>query len=271
MARNQEKQLGRLNRLWLEKERQDGHLKDTHRNRPKLSTLNSATEVKKWIPSIKKEIEYFLEQSQLPHYSERKIEEFEEHIEKLRKDYQSHLWKLRRLDPSSKEHPWKPRGYTRKRPTDNLTVGSDPDPKSIKLLRTPVLLSELKHDTGLDQRSNQKEDELNFRLPEANSSSALISCTSVDQDAQDKPLNFSNKMNPKYLWANSPYSTLGEDVLKMKGILLSPHQPLPLKLAIDTSQSQEVQITEATGNVKNLPGLDCYSASSSSSDDDDEA
>ncbi|XP_078526055.1 uncharacterized protein LOC144798849 isoform X2 [Lissotriton helveticus] len=267
MARNQEKQLGRLNRLWLEKERQDGHIKDSHRNRPKLSTLNSATEVKKWIPSIKKEIEYFLE-SQLSHYSERKIQEFEEHIEKLRKDYQSHLWKLRRLDPSCKEHPWKPRGYTRKRPTDNLTAGSDHDPKSTKLLlHTPVLLSEVKHDAGSDQRYNQNEDDINCSLPEASNSTALISCSSVDHDAQDKPLNFSNKMNPKYLWANSPYNTLGEDVLKMKDILLSPHQPLPQTIATGTSQSKEVQIAEATENVKNLPGLDCYSASSSENDE----
>ncbi|KAE8609753.1 hypothetical protein XENTR_v10011903 [Xenopus tropicalis] len=115
MARNEEKQHGRLNRLWLQKAKEEGHIKDINSNRPRLSALHTASDVKKWIPSIKNEIEYYLEQSQLTHYSERKIKDFQDKIETLKKEYQSYLWKLRRLDPSCKDHPWKLRGYKRKR------------------------------------------------------------------------------------------------------------------------------------------------------------
>ncbi|XP_008405556.1 uncharacterized protein LOC103463759 isoform X1 [Poecilia reticulata] len=115
MARNEEKQQGRLNRLWLQKEREEGRLKDVNKRRPKLSTLNSAPSVKKWIPSIKSEIEYYLQQSQLPHYPERKIAEFQLHIEALEKEYKSFLRKLRALDPSCKHKPWTPRAYSKRR------------------------------------------------------------------------------------------------------------------------------------------------------------
>ncbi|KAM7388512.1 hypothetical protein PAMP_024682 [Pampus punctatissimus] len=115
MARNEEKQQGRLNRLWLQKEREEGRLKDIHERRPKLSTLNSASSVKKWIPSIKNEIEYYLQQSQLSHYPERKIAEFQLHIETLEKEYKSFIAKLRVLDPSCKHKPWAPRAYCKRR------------------------------------------------------------------------------------------------------------------------------------------------------------
>uniref|UniRef100_A0A3Q3VVB9 Uncharacterized protein n=1 Tax=Mola mola TaxID=94237 RepID=A0A3Q3VVB9_MOLML len=115
MARNEEKQQGKLNRLWLQKERDEGRLKDVHERRPKLSTLHSASSVKKWIPSIKKEIEYYLQQSQLSHYPERKIAEFQLHIEALEKEYKSFIAKLRALDPSCKHKPWTPRAYCKRR------------------------------------------------------------------------------------------------------------------------------------------------------------
>ncbi|XP_026161258.1 uncharacterized protein LOC113129467 [Mastacembelus armatus] len=115
MARNEEKQQGRLNRLWLQKEREEGRLKDVRDRRPKLSALNSASSVKKWIPSIKNEIEYYLQQSQLSHYPERKIAEFQLHIEALEKEYKRFITKLRALDPSCKHKPWTPRAYCKRR------------------------------------------------------------------------------------------------------------------------------------------------------------
>uniref|UniRef100_A0A8C1SLZ0 Si:dkey-86e18.1 n=1 Tax=Cyprinus carpio TaxID=7962 RepID=A0A8C1SLZ0_CYPCA len=115
MARNEEKQCGRLNRLWLQKEREEGRIKDVHVARPKLATLNSAAAVKKWMPSIKKEIEYCLQQSQLSHYPERKIDEFHQHIEKLETEYKRYLKKLRSLDPTCKHKPWEPRAYAKRR------------------------------------------------------------------------------------------------------------------------------------------------------------
>ncbi|KAM6938854.1 uncharacterized protein PEZ65_005074 [Lycodopsis pacificus] len=115
MARNEEKQQGKLNRLWLQKEREEGRLKDVHERRPKLSTLNSVSSVKKWIPSIKNEIEYYLQQSQLSHYPERKIAEFQLHIEALEREYKRFITKLRVLDPACKHKPWTPRAYCKRR------------------------------------------------------------------------------------------------------------------------------------------------------------
>ncbi|XP_056133682.1 uncharacterized protein si:dkey-86e18.1 isoform X2 [Lampris incognitus] len=92
-----------------------GRLKDVHERRPKLSTLNSTSSVKKWIPSIKSEIEYYLQQSQLSHYPERKIVEFQMCIEALEKEYKRFITKLRVLDPSCKDKPWTPRAYVKRR------------------------------------------------------------------------------------------------------------------------------------------------------------
>ncbi|XP_044056800.1 uncharacterized protein si:dkey-86e18.1 isoform X2 [Siniperca chuatsi] len=130
MARNEEKQQGRLNRLWLQKEREAGRLKDVHERRPKLSTLNSASSVKKWIPSIKKEIEYYLQQSQLSHYPERKIAEFQLHIDALEKEYKSFIAKLRVLNPSCKHKPWTPRAYCKRRgdTQDSPSIVKNPQP-----------------------------------------------------------------------------------------------------------------------------------------------
>ncbi|XP_034386786.1 uncharacterized protein LOC117729631 [Cyclopterus lumpus] len=116
MARNAEKQQGKLNRLWLQKERDEGRLKDVHERRPKLSTLNSAASLKKWIPSIKKEIEYYLQQSQLSHYPERKIAEFQLRMEALEREYKRFTTKLRVVDPACKHKPWTPRAYCKKSP-----------------------------------------------------------------------------------------------------------------------------------------------------------
>ncbi|XP_029355274.1 uncharacterized protein LOC115041717 [Echeneis naucrates] len=122
MARNEEKQQGRLNRLWLQKERDEGRLRDVHERRPKLSSLNSASSVKRWIPSIKNEIEYYLQQSQLSHYPERKIAEFQLHIDSLEKEYKSFIAKLRVLDPSCKHKPWTPRAYSKRTAETQSTV-----------------------------------------------------------------------------------------------------------------------------------------------------
>ncbi|TDH08144.1 hypothetical protein EPR50_G00095300 [Perca flavescens] len=130
MARNEEKQQGKLNRLWLQKEREEGRLKDVHERRPKLSTLNSTSSVKKWIPGIKNEIEYYLQQSQLSHYPERKIAEFQLHIEALEKEYKSFIAKLRVLDPTCKHKPWTPRAYCKRRAEaqDSPSIVKNPRP-----------------------------------------------------------------------------------------------------------------------------------------------
>nr|XP_033771167.1 uncharacterized protein LOC117346050 isoform X2 [Geotrypetes seraphini] len=253
MARNEEKQYGRLNRLWLKKQREDGHLKDVHQKRPKLSALNSAADVKKWIPSIKNEIEYYLEQSQLCHYSDRKIQEFQEHIEKLRKEYQSYLWRLRSLDPSCKEHPWKPRGYTRKRAaTEVMSACSQPDGTTAKLLCTPVLNNDIKND--FDKECEELVDRSSQRLGESSHCARLYNCPSVDLSTQDKPLVFnSQKMLPKHLWLRSSSSVLGNATGKLKDILQNPQS---------LQRQQESDIRSCIGKAQSVLGLDCYSSSS---------
>lgn len=56
-----------------------------------------------------------VQQSQLTHYPERKIEEFQLRIEALQQEYKRFITKLRSLDPSCKQKPWTPRAYTKRR------------------------------------------------------------------------------------------------------------------------------------------------------------
>uniref|UniRef100_A0A4W3K7I0 Uncharacterized protein n=2 Tax=Callorhinchus milii TaxID=7868 RepID=A0A4W3K7I0_CALMI len=149
-----------------------------------------------WIPSIKAEIEYYLQQSQLSHYSERKIKEFQDHIEGLRKEYQSYLWKVRHLDPSNKEHPWKPRAYTRKRPDKERKqpasqLGIDDDNNN-----NPCILYVIQ-DTGI-----------------------LYDCSTVSPELQDQPLTF-DKASLRFSMSLVSNSTQGEHSHQMSTILRS--------------------------------------------------
>ncbi|XP_053325528.1 uncharacterized protein LOC128500405 [Spea bombifrons] len=244
MARNEEKQLGKLNRLWLQKEREEGHIKDVGGNRPKLSVLNTASDVKKWIPSIKNEINYYLEQSQLPHYPERKIEEFQEKIESLRKEYQSHLWKLRRLDPECKEHPWKPRGYTRKRTAEGRAPSwVESNPPGDKLLITPILNPTVKEDSDSEEEASSGKEERAFTPGR----------TVINPDSQDKPLVFNTETSdPKHVWLRSPYNTDGRETQALRDILLSDR---PRQIGSVNAGSKKSR----TGG--GILGLDCYTSS----------
>ncbi len=65
-----------------------------------------------------------LQQSQLSHYPERKINEFRQHIEELETEYKRFLKKLRSLDPTCKHKPWEPRAYAKRRqdPVSNQNI-----------------------------------------------------------------------------------------------------------------------------------------------------
>ncbi|XP_064606797.1 uncharacterized protein LOC135471476 [Liolophura sinensis] len=129
MARNEEKQVTRLNRLLLQQQREEEEKKNP--KRPKLNTLNSIADIQKWLPSLKKDIDFYLMQSQVPCYPARKIEEFSHEIDRLKREYQAFVRKLRQLDPSVKTIPWTERGYSaRKRPVDSTVAD---DVTSIKL------------------------------------------------------------------------------------------------------------------------------------------
>ncbi|XP_069835504.1 uncharacterized protein [Dendropsophus ebraccatus] len=265
MARNEEKQLGKLNRLWLQKQKEEGRLREVSGERPRLSALHSAAEVRRWIPSIKSEMEYYLEQSQLIHYSDRKIEEFQEKIEALKKEYQRHLWKLRHLDPTCKEHPWKPRGYTRKRTADGkvpawVNTGGPPGDAP---LSTPILSDPSKEVSDPEEEEEEEEegeDESSFQSREHQA--VVPDLGGVDVQAQDAPLEFSNvRSHPKHVWLRSSYNTGGETAKKLKDILLSDHPEQKRLSAAGNSMVDRTDDQSAGGKSKGILGLDCYSSS----------
>ncbi|VDH89964.1 uncharacterized protein LOC143072271 [Mytilus galloprovincialis] len=110
MARNEEKQLGRLNRLLLKQQKDEQQKKNP--KRPRLDEINTAEDIRYWIPSIKDDIDFCLKQSQVPCYPEAKIKEFNLKIDHLQRQYKAFVWKLRKLDPKVKQIPWVERGYT---------------------------------------------------------------------------------------------------------------------------------------------------------------
>ncbi|XP_060078199.1 uncharacterized protein LOC132557695 [Ylistrum balloti] len=113
MARNEEKQLGRLNRLLLKQDKEEQEKKNP--KRPRLEDLNSSDAIKKWIPSIKRDIDFCLKQSQVPCYPESKIQECNKKIDYLRHQYWAFVRKLRQLDPSTGSIPWTDRHYAPKK------------------------------------------------------------------------------------------------------------------------------------------------------------
>ena len=120
MARNSEKNLSRLNRYVLAKERQTKPMKSGSfkSSRPPLKALKSVEEVKRWMPDITKEIDYCLSQIECSvrrNYSDKMVEEFEERVENLQKEYKSFISRVYQLDPSTKGVPWKAREYVPQR------------------------------------------------------------------------------------------------------------------------------------------------------------
>ncbi|XP_060595870.1 uncharacterized protein LOC132749945 [Ruditapes philippinarum] len=112
MSRNVEKHAGRLNRLWLQ--RLDEENAEKNPIRPGLGSLHTAEQVKKWMPSIKKDIDFYLKQSQVGCYPEGKISEFSEKIESLTKEYKAYLRKYRTLGGDRDSTPWSDQPYLRK-------------------------------------------------------------------------------------------------------------------------------------------------------------
>ncbi|XP_046841390.1 uncharacterized protein LOC124435467 isoform X2 [Xenia sp. Carnegie-2017] len=116
MARNCEKKLIGLNRMYIKQQQEEESIKRP--KRPPLKHLKSAQEVKKWIPSIKKELDYCLEQlsgARKHTYPENKIKEFEEKVIELEKEHKKFVQKVFELDPQTSGVPWQPRGYVSKR------------------------------------------------------------------------------------------------------------------------------------------------------------
>lgn len=116
MARNCEKNFCGLNRYVLAKREESKSTKKAVR--PSIHSLKSAEEVKKWIPNIKKEIDYCLRQIECAtrrNYSDQMVKEFEERVERLEKEHWRFVHKVRELDPATVGVPWQGREYATKR------------------------------------------------------------------------------------------------------------------------------------------------------------
>lgn len=134
MARNSEKRLGGLNRFLEAKQK-----KEKGPGRPPLYKLATADEVKKWIPSITKEIEYLLQQisSTSRNYQEKTIDGFKLRVDDLKKEHQRFVAKVQSLDPAYKDViPWEPRGYRRKRPRGHFSLPEVSDSELCSTQRT---------------------------------------------------------------------------------------------------------------------------------------
>ncbi|XP_057292477.1 uncharacterized protein LOC130621175 [Hydractinia symbiolongicarpus] len=114
MARNCEKHFVGLNRVFLEEQwKREEDLK-----RPPLYTLKTADDVRKWIPSIKRDLDYYLRQlsgARKHDYTPAKFDEFEKKVEDLHREHKRFVKKVFELDPSQQGVPWEPKGYTSKR------------------------------------------------------------------------------------------------------------------------------------------------------------
>ncbi|XP_050402159.1 uncharacterized protein LOC126818666 isoform X2 [Patella vulgata] len=195
MARNEEKQLARLNRFYLQQQK-DEQLKKKP-PRPKLNDLYSADEVKKWLPSIKEDINYYLAQSSVPCYPQKQIEEFNRRIDKLQGEYRAFLRKLRFLDPDIKSTPWTNRPYSSKRSkinsanqiNDSDTVLSESSNEKKSKLSVDLLIPTPVLDNDNSYKTEYGYQEQKTIIP------------SVNFDLQDEPLQFDQINMPAITWA----------------------------------------------------------------------
>ncbi|XP_058612503.1 uncharacterized protein si:dkey-86e18.1 isoform X2 [Onychostoma macrolepis] len=263
MARNEEKQFGKLNRLWLQKEREEGRIKDVNVSRPKLATLNSVAAVKKWMPSIKKEIEYYL-QSQLSHYPERKIDEFRLHIEELETEYKRFLKKLRSLDPTCKHKPWEPRAYAKRRqdPVSNQNT-------SKKLcLYSPSGPCREEEDVNEDNNPEEAGNHISrSNIQELRTPSAPATTQASDPPDQDLPLCFDqSRLAVAVASSRVALAAQQQDTGTLTRVLLTglPNlHCLPLaQTAAKEATCQPPSAETAQSKTEHLLGLGCYSSSS---------
>ncbi|GFN81388.1 heparan sulfate glucosamine 3-o-sulfotransferase 1-like [Plakobranchus ocellatus] len=132
MARNEEKQLARLNRFYLQQNREEELKKRPPR--PRLETLLTLDDVKKWIPSILKDIEFYIKQMEVSCYPKKTIEEFERRINQLRGEYKAFVRKAHELEPDLTATPWSDRPYSSKRPKLNKD-----EPNAVVETESPVV------------------------------------------------------------------------------------------------------------------------------------
>lgn len=151
MARNSEKHFVGLNRVFLN-EQWD---REKEKKRPHLDTLTTAADVRKWIPSIKDELDYCLRQlggARKHEYPPAKLAEFEERVKRLEKQHKLFVKKVRELDSSQVGIPWEPRGYVSKRKqekeSEDKNEGEGPKRKQKKKIVLNILKKEKEEGDG---------------------------------------------------------------------------------------------------------------------------
>ncbi|XP_067678877.1 uncharacterized protein [Haliotis asinina] len=187
MARNEEKQLARLNRFYLQKDKEEYLKKNPPR--PKLDTLSTAADIQKWLPSIKKEIEFCVKQSMVTCYPEGTVKEFLSRVDKLKGEYRAFLRRLHEVNPNLQATPWTDRPYAGQKrgagqqsdePSDaGVDAGTARKKSAFQPITTPIL-----------------DSDHNFRREYGHVECPLI-VYSVNTDDQDLPLDFC-KVGQKY-------------------------------------------------------------------------
>lgn len=148
MARNSEKNYGRLNRLWLEKQGVKTE------KRPKLSVLKTSDEISYWLPSIKNELDFVLKQTEVPCYTEKKIEDYRDRIRYLEAEYKAFVRKLHKVNGTLKTTPWTARPYEKRSVACSIhipvlhPVDTDSGSQCLNPLETPVLLHDHLYEDG---------------------------------------------------------------------------------------------------------------------------
>lgn len=133
--------------------------------RPHLRSLNSAAEVKKWIPGIKKELDYYLDQlsgARKHRYPDTKMKEFEKKVEELENEYKRFVKKVYELDPSTASVPWQPRGYVSKRKT------ADCSQTGVKLKKICTPLMDKEDAKSLEGQSGELKETAEVRFTGCN-------------------------------------------------------------------------------------------------------
>ena len=139
MSRNSEKHFVGLNRVFLNEQ----WAKEKSMKRPELNQLKTADEVRKWIPSIKKDLEYYLQQlsgARKHKYTDKKLNEFEKKVAWLEKEHKHFVKKVFELDPNQQGVPWEPKSYSTKRKAENNL-------QTIAKKKKPIVLNVLKNET----------------------------------------------------------------------------------------------------------------------------
>lgn len=97
------------------------------------------------------------QQSQLAHYPERKIEEFQLKMEALEREYKRFVTKLRVLDPTCKHKPWTLRAYCKRRADvpEYSSIGQCTHIKTLMLVLWTLMICSVSDHT-LTSHSKQK-------------------------------------------------------------------------------------------------------------------